>query len=77
MTRFAFIQNLWTENLGIMYLAGILNSRGHEAKVFIDENFSFMSPGIEDTGEVHDTKVFRPQILYEGETSQTHSMNIE
>lgn len=36
MARFAFIQNLWTENLGVMYLSGMLNSQGHESRIFID-----------------------------------------
>ncbi len=36
MARFAFIQNLWTENLGIMYLSSALKAAGHEARIFID-----------------------------------------
>ena len=54
MTRFAFIQNLWTENLGIMYLAGILNSRGHEAKVFID---------VRGTDALRQALEYNPQVV--------------
>lgn len=36
MARFALIQNLLTENLGLMYLSSYLQQQGHEARIFID-----------------------------------------
>ena len=34
--RFAFLQNLLTENLGLMYLSAYLQRQGYESRIFID-----------------------------------------
>jgi anaerobic magnesium-protoporphyrin IX monomethyl ester cyclase len=36
MARVALVQNLYTENLGLMYISAYLQKQGHEARIFID-----------------------------------------
>ncbi|MFH1103171.1 MAG: radical SAM protein [Pseudomonadota bacterium] len=54
MARFALIQNLYTENLGLMSVSAYLQYAGHEARIFID------SRGINAFSEV---EKYNPQTL--------------
>ena len=37
MARIAFLQNLWFEWLGIMYLSAVLKKEGHDVELFIGD----------------------------------------
>ncbi|MFH1861860.1 MAG: radical SAM protein, partial [bacterium] len=54
MARIALIQNLLTENLGLMYLSSYLQAQGHESRIFID---------VQGTNAFEDVASYRPQIL--------------
>lgn len=54
MARFAFIQNLWTENLGVMYLSGMLKSKGHESRIFID---------VRGTNALEEVIAYKPDVV--------------
>jgi radical SAM superfamily enzyme YgiQ (UPF0313 family) len=54
MARFAFIQNLLTENLGLMYLSAFLQREGHETRIFID---------VKGTDAFAEVEAYQPQVL--------------
>ncbi len=54
MARFALIQNLLTENLGLMYLSAYLQRQGHEARIFID---------VRGTNAFAEVEAYHPQVL--------------
>ena len=54
MARFALLQNLLTENLGLMYLSAYLQSKGHESRIFID---------VRGTNAFADVEAYQPQVV--------------
>lgn len=54
MLRFAFVQNLLTENLGLMYLSAYLQREGCEARIFID---------VRGANAFSDVEAYRPRVL--------------
>lgn len=54
MARFALIQNLLTENLGLMSLSAYLQSEGHESRIFVD---------VQGTNAFDDVESYKPRIL--------------
>lgn len=68
MARFALIQNLWTENLGIMYLSGMLKSKGHESRIFID---------VRNTNAPAEVIKYKPDIVGVSCTTGLHHWGIE
>jgi len=68
MARFALIQNLLTENLGLMYLSAYLQREGHEARIFID---------VKGSNAVADVEAYRPQVLGFSCTTGLHHWALE
>ena len=54
VARFALLQNLYSENLGLMYLSACLQDAGHEARIFID---------VKGTDAFADVERYRPHVL--------------
>ncbi len=54
MARFALIQNLYTENLGLMYLSAYLQRQGHESRIFVD---------VHGTNAFAEVEAYRPQAI--------------
>ncbi|HEX7343864.1 MAG TPA: radical SAM protein [bacterium] len=54
MARFALVQNLLTENLGIMSISAYLQREGHECRIFID---------VQGTDAFPEVEAYRPQVL--------------
>ncbi len=54
MARFALIQNLLTENLGLMSLSAYSQREGHESRIFID---------VQGTNAFAEVEAYKPQIL--------------
>ena len=53
MARIAFLQNLWFEWLGIMYLSAVLKKEGHEVELFIGDKDKILK----------DLTVFKPDVI--------------
>ncbi|RJP80619.1 MAG: radical SAM protein [Candidatus Zixiibacteriota bacterium] len=54
MARFALVQNLLTENLGLMYLSAYLQRQGHDARIFID---------VRGTNALAEVEAYGPTVL--------------
>jgi radical SAM superfamily enzyme YgiQ (UPF0313 family) len=54
MARFALIQNLLTENLGLMSLSAYIQREGHESRIFVD---------VQGTNAFSDVEAYNPQII--------------
>jgi radical SAM superfamily enzyme YgiQ (UPF0313 family) len=54
MARFALLQNLLTENLGLMYLSAYLHAQGHESRIFID---------VRGTNAMAEVEAYNPQVV--------------
>lgn len=65
MARIAFIQNVWMEYIGIMYLASLLKSKGNEVEVFIGGN---------DKRLVNEVVEYNPHIVGFSCTTGIHEM---
>lgn len=68
MARFAFIQNLWTENLGIMYLSSSLQAAGYEARIFID---------VKGTEALCEVVEYNPQVVGVSCTTGLHHWGVD
>ncbi|MBU0519121.1 B12-binding domain-containing radical SAM protein [bacterium] len=68
MARFALIQNLYTENLGLMSLSAFLQRAGHEARIFID---------VQGTNAFADVASYNPQIIGFSCTTGMHHWAID
>ncbi len=68
MARFALIQNLYTENLGLMSISSYLQSRGHEAQIFID---------VKGTNAFAEVEAYNPQVIGFSCTTGMHHWGIE
>jgi radical SAM superfamily enzyme YgiQ (UPF0313 family) len=67
LTKIAFIQNLWTENLGVMYLTGMLKSRGYDARIFID---------VRGNNALREVLEYHPQVVGVSCTTGLHHWGI-
>ncbi len=54
MARFALIQNIHTENLGLMSISAYLRRAGHEARIFIDDDRASAFSGV---------AAYNPQVI--------------
>ncbi|MCX6639827.1 MAG: radical SAM protein [bacterium] len=54
MAKVALVQNLLTENLGLMYISSYLQRQGHDARIFID---------VQGTNAFKDIESFAPQVI--------------
>ncbi|TKJ41600.1 hypothetical protein CEE37_03275 [candidate division LCP-89 bacterium B3_LCP] len=68
MARIALLQNLLTENLGLMHLSSYLQSKGHESRIFID---------VQGTNAFADVETYKPQILGFSCTTGMHHWALE
>lgn len=68
MARFALLQNLYSENLGLMYLSAYLQHHGHEARIFID---------VKGTNAFADVEGYGPQVLGLSCTTGLHHWALE
>jgi len=66
--RIAFLQNLWHEYLGVIYIASLLKSRGHEPQVFIAGGENDLVRSVVD---------YEPDIIAFPVTSGNHKWPIE
>lgn len=68
MARIAFVQNVYMEYLGIMYLASLLKSKGNEVEVFIGRNIKHLA---------HEIRSFNPDIVGFSCTTGFHQIALE
>jgi hypothetical protein len=76
--RFALLQNLLTENLGLMYLSAYLQRQGNESRIFLPADLqSLLCVAIEETVaheflQIDSIRSGFQQAVREGITSQLH-----
>lgn len=68
MARIALVQNLYTENLGLMYLSAYLQHLGHESRIFID---------VQGTNAFAEVETYRPLALGFSCTTGMHHWALE
>lgn len=68
MARIAFVQNVYMEYLGIIYLSSLLKSRGNEVEVFIGRNIRRLA---------NEIRSFNPDIVAFSCTSAVHQIALE
>ncbi len=68
MARFALIQNLYTENLGLMSVSAYLQRAGHEARIFVD---------VQGTNAFAEVEAYRPQVIGFSVTTGMHHWGLD
>jgi len=68
MARIAFVQTIWMEHLGVMYLSAVLKSKGHKTEVFIGTNIRHL---------VGDIKKYGPDIVGFSCTTGAHEIALK
>lgn len=56
MARVAFVQDIWTEYMGVMHMSAVLKQHGHSCEVFID-------PGLGEQRVVDELRAYDPDIV--------------
>lgn len=68
MARIAFIQTIWMEYFGVMYLSTVLKSKGHRTELFIGTKIEHLASGI---------KKYEPDIIGFSCTTGAHKIALK